>query len=599
MPKRPERKDTNDQQRDSSRNSKHHGEVSNGKTSDSGVKRVGMGQGKQVVHTKHTPSSARATGTSSQPQTPKESLREKLLKGRGVEGDGSSHLIIQACAGTGKTTTIVEGIRRIRGEETKVEPTEEQEAIWKEMAQTKGKFATVAAIAFNNHVAAELEQRAPSGVSVMTSHVLGKRTITRAWGEPKLNKDRLGDMIAKALNTDKRSFKRREPDFYNGLEQMVRLCKQQLAGFLNELEEEDMDRISSHFDVDMGDSREVIYELIPKVLKLCKSREGGIDFDDMMWLPIVMELPFFQYDMLLVDEAQDLSILQQQVSLKAGRRIILVGDPKQAIYGFAGADCDSLPRLSQILETTDRGIKTLPLTVTRRCARSIVREAQQLVPEIRARPDAPEGTVGNVFYPMQWCEGDKNPTELPWDATYAALCVPGDFVVCRVNAPLVSQTFRFIKRGIKASMVGREVGAGLLRLLAAWKAGSIVELRQKLETWYAKEKDNEYKRKTASQQRLIALRDRYECLRCFISEAETVDGVKKRILEIFSEDKEGIRLSSVHLSKGLEANSVFLLLPKGASIPHPMASQGWQTEQEWNLKYIAITRAKENLIYVV
>ena len=63
-------------------------------------------------------------------------------------------------------------------------------------------------------------------------------------------------------------------------------------------------------------------------------------------------------------------------------------------------------------------------------------------------------------------------------------------------------------------------------------------------------------------------------------------------------ETDGVLLSSIHKAKGLEADRVFLIEPEGAPVPHPMAKQDWEIEQEWNLRYVAITRAKKELIYV-
>jgi len=63
-------------------------------------------------------------------------------------------------------------------------------------------------------------------------------------------------------------------------------------------------------------------------------------------------------------------------------------------------------------------------------------------------------------------------------------------------------------------------------------------------------------------------------------------------------DTVGIKLSSIHKAKGLEAHRVFFLRPKGGECPHPMAKTGWQRGQEQNLLYVAITRAIEELVYV-
>jgi len=66
------------------------------------------------------------------------------------------------------------------------------------------------------------------------------------------------------------------------------------------------------------------------------------------------------------------------------------------------------------------------------------------------------------------------------------------------------------------------------------------------------------------------------------------------IEQIFSDNgKAGVKLSSVHRAKGLEANVVWILCPD--LMPHPKAEQPWEQEQEMNLKYVAITRAKREL----
>jgi DNA helicase-2/ATP-dependent DNA helicase PcrA len=75
-------------------------------------------------------------------------------------------------------------------------------------------------------------------------------------------------------------------------------------------------------------------------------RHGRIDFNDMIWLPVVNNLPgWSSIDLLLVDEGPRFQPLPAGVGLKAGKRIILVGDERQAIYGFAGADVDSIDRM--------------------------------------------------------------------------------------------------------------------------------------------------------------------------------------------------------------------------------------------------------------
>ena len=51
-------------------------------------------------------------------------------------------------------------------------------------------------------------------------------------------------------------------------------------------------------------------------------------------------------------------------------------------------------------------------------------------------------------------------------------------------------------------------------------------------------------------------------------------------------------LSTVHKAKGLEADNVYILTPE--RMPHPKATN---PQEERNICYVAITRAKKNLYY--
>jgi len=73
-----------------------------------------------------------------------------------------------------------------------------------------------------------------------------------------------------------------------------------------------------------------------------------------------------------------------------------------------------------------------------------------------------------------------------------------------------------------------------------------------------------------------------------------VDNLKSTIDELFSDAQASIWLSSVHRAKGLEADRVFIIRPE--QLPPRWSKPGtWQYEQELNLKYVAMTRAKKEL----
>ena len=89
---------------------------------------------------------------------------------------------------------------------------------------------------------------------------------------------------------------------------------------------------------------------------------------------------------------------------------------------------------------------------------------------------------------------------------------------------------------------------------------------------------------------------RRDVINCLMGEVESVPALIKLIEKIFTDDVKGIMLSTIHKAKGLENERVFFLCPE--LIPSKYATQPWQYEQENHLRYVAITRAKRELIYV-
>ena len=579
----------------------------------------------------------------------KHTLADKLRQRKNTGVDDSPHLIIEARAGTGKTTTLIEGLRVIRGESVKIVPNDQQAAIWKEMLRSKGEAQTICFVAFNKSIATELQQRVPQGCDAMTMHSMGFHAIRRVFDGVQVSTDRVQDIIAEMLGKDIWELRRNRPTLLKATKQLVSLCKMNLRGGSGTDWAFVLQELTSHYDVDLNGENREIFALVPRVLERCENvdRDKTIDFDDMIWLPIVLNLNVYKYNLLLVDEAQDLNRCQQALALKAGRRLILCGDPKQAIYGFAGADAESMERMEEVLlgntytehssphchnwdcigvdgdtdeyctecglpkpESLDRGCVVLPLTVTRRCGRAIVKEAQKIVPDFEAHESCGRGFVGRMPFIDSDAEGGTANTP-----SYRGAVAGGDMILCRVNAPLVSECFYFLKTGRKANIQGRDVGQGLISTIKrimkppSTQRDCIAEGRRnkemcilfgRLSDWLGNQQRKEHAKRNPSDARLIALQDRADCIYCFAEGAQTVEEVVQKIEAVFTDDKHGrgIMLSSIHKAKGLEAERVFLLEPEGATVPHPLARSGWQREQELNLRYVAITRAKSELVFV-
>jgi superfamily I DNA/RNA helicase len=499
------------------------------------------------------------------------------------------HLIIEAGAGCGKTTTLVDGLKVLRGLPTNITPSPQQKAIWDAMAlsipkdQTKFEGKTCF-VAFNKSIATELQRRVPKDVEAMTMHSLGYKAVTTAFGRIAPEGGRVQNNLSKYLKRDIWDIRRKSPELVGAVEDAVKFCKMNLVGTFEELELAQLIEIASVYDIPYDGDWRYFHELVSVILKMSLDvdEDRMIDYNDQVWLPVALQLPMPKYDLLLIDEAQDLNRCQHALTFKAGRRLIYCGDPKQAIYAFTGADCKSMDSLFKELSTTHNGCDKLFLTVTRRCAKSIVKKVNRLVPSLEAHEDNVEGKTT--------------------DATvkeYQAQVQAGDMVLCRCNAPLVTECFRLLAQKRLCKIQGRDIGQSLVRTINSLKATTVPELIGKLEDWHDKQRTKETAKKFPNEDRLRALQDRLDCILIFCNEP-TVKAVIESIQDVFTDKaSEGaILCSSIHKAKGLEAKRVFLLRLKEAKLPHPMAKTPEAKEQERNLEYVAETRAIEELVTV-
>ena len=502
------------------------------------------------------------------------------------------HLMVRALAGTGKTTTLVEGLKFIRGLPLSIKnPTSQQKAIWESLSRSKD-AVKVGFLAFNKTIAVELAKRIPEDCEAMTNHSFGMSILKNSFDfRLKVNEYRSNNLIAKLLGEDPFNLKGETYVKMDLTKSLVSLCKMTLTVPTKG----NLEQLADYYDIDLGKYSSEVYELVPQVLDLCLQvqKDKEIDFDDMVWLPTALNLPYPKYDLLLIDESQDLNRAQQELVLRAGKRLVFVGDEKQAIYGFAGADNESITRLSEVLSKTPQGCEVLELTETFRCGRKIVELANQIVPELIANK-------GN-------CEGQVFRDTFDAETGYRSKVQQGDMILCRVNAPLVSECFKFLKMGMKAKVRGRSIGANLISFVKqVQKQVNVKENQSEIEAFLDQvylqseaDRAKENKKKYPSEFKLMGIDDREECIEIFASVVTTVKALIEKIDSTFSDFKGNeILLSSIHKAKGLESKRVFLIEPGQHTVPHPMAKTDWQLAGEQCLRYVAITRAIEELYLV-
>jgi DNA helicase-2/ATP-dependent DNA helicase PcrA len=481
--------------------------------------------------------------------------------------DGQGSKVVEAVAGSGKTTTIVEAANRI-----------------------PSNFRCLF-LAFNKSIAEELKSRLPAHVEARTMNSLGAGIVFKHAGRRSLTQDKL-DRVVKETITRSELGSEFIPTFKFPLRCVVRCMKNlgvrpdELVGdtwvAIREQVIAECDDLDAEFLESWEFKGQKFFEVLSRLASLAIDvtvRAEDIDFDDQIYLPIYHGWKLRPYDFIFVDESQDLSPSNRKLlKLVSNRytRFCFVGDSRQAIYSFRGADSRSLQAIKE-----EFGADSLPLSICYRCPKDVVRMAQGLAPEIEYHGGNEDGkvSVGTVNF---------NP-----DAFKA-----NDLIVCRLNAPLVRAAIQLAKKGKRCVILGRDFGRSLSNLVRSFKARKIEYIPQAAESWMKKKvaafvsmgKDED----SAAVREVM---DRYEALMFFFEELAPTDveGFCYMIEQRFSDKEDGIStvLATVHKAKGKEYDRVFIL--NAGSIG---GFKGKGADQEANIMYVAVTRAKKELGFV-
>ncbi len=461
-------------------------------------------------------------------------------------GEGNATVI--AVAGSGKSTTIVEAMK---------------------LAQGASIF-----LAFNKAIADELKRK---GVNGRTFHSLVFSAVVRA-----CNQD--GPTLDKLYKLTRENFSFNESKLYGAFaKRLVGLARGMgfgIDGMTPDTEEEWI-ALAAHHDIepdsDLADFGDAI-DAARRLFDLCCA-DARVDFDDMLYRAVKDNINLPKFDFVFVDEAQDTNPIQRAILRKImnpGARMVAVGDPAQAIYGFRGADSDALGTLS-----TEFQCKELPLSITYRCPAKVVEYVQQWVPHIQARDDAPEGVVKDLGT-------DWNPLDF----------MAGDLVVCRKTAPLIEAAFKFIRANVPVQVLGRDIGEGLKALIKKMNARDVDTLATKLEAWMFREVNKALANDEES--KAESIKDRGGVLLYLIEELKeghrTIEALEAGIDWLFTDKGRAVIFCTGHKSKGLEADRVFWL--GRSECPAQWARKPWQRQQELNICYVIGTRAKSELHFM-
>lgn len=490
------------------------------------------------------------------------------------EGSGSLNLV--ARAGCGKTTTLIAVVHEI-------------------IAQLPGKNIFLGA--FNKAIATEIAERLKAAkvdwrtAESSTLHSIGFRQWRGVARGVKVENKKVLNLVYDAADNSDNEHRYACHHIPTAIINAVSLAKQSGFGWLFPVDDEHAwVELFEHHDIDLDDavSLKAAVAASVAILKASQAQDYEvIDFDDMICAPLVHRVPVkYPYDFVLIDEAQDTNAARRSLALSIMRpktgRLIAVGDDRQAIYGFTGADSNAMDLIKRELNS-----QVLPLNVTYRCPKSIVRAAQRYVPDITAHESAPQGVVREETYTPHF----------KFEQT--------DAVLCRNTAPLIELAYRLIGNKVPCRVEGRDIGKSLEVLARRWKARDLNSLRNRLAE-YAEKETTKWLAK-GREEKAAAVDDKVSSLMALIQACEkedkhTVNDLVDLINSMFGDSTNGtgtkcLTLSTVHKAKGREWPRVFIL--KGHELmPSRWARKDWQLAQEENLIYVAITRAQSELVWL-
>ncbi len=461
----------------------------------------------------------------------------------------NKNILINAVAGSGKSTTLLHLLKLCK------------------------KTDRVQLCAFNKSIAEEFKTKCNglTNVEINTIHSIGYRYLSRRGKRVVSNFDKYYKILQTELKNKKLNLVYEET---NGIIELVNYLRFYFKETLS-----DCEWLCINFDIRCNSK---FFEIALSVLKKGREDLSEIDFTDMVYLPVYHKnIVTRDFKYVFVDECQDLNVIQRMLVEKivtSNGKMVFVGDEKQAIYGFAGSNINSFKEIACIPNTVQ-----LPLSINYRCGKLIINHAKKLVPILETFDTQIPGEIKNSSY--------KD-------------IIPGDMVLCRINAPLISLCIKFIVNKKKAYVKGRDIGENLSKLLNVKKYKTIAENISKL-----KENLNKLGERLADETsfpidyikrkhtKYLSEKDKLDGIIAISDGLVKTEDVILRIKEVFKEEGEGIILSSVHKAKGLENNNVFIL--SSGYFSSLKGDNSWKNTQEDNLDYVARTRAKKFLGYII
>ena len=510
-----------------------------------------------------------------------------------------THLLIEALAGTGKTTVLVQIVRILAEQGDSVLALSFSR---RDKDALMGKCFDKAKIMTSNGAGMGILSTAARAnkKSLQISDDLAFRTLRQRWIDDGL--------IVKGGNGEGKDKWEMSAHILNCVLQLVDKARGTLPMNVNgkkEPTEQDWQDLCERFNIEIKAEHwatTLFYcqVMFTQLSSLKFALNVGIDLTGQIFLPVYHNLsPTTQYDKVLVDEAQDQSYYTRMIAalyLKPNGKIIACGDKHQAIYSWRGADSNSLGEMQKLMLTRSTGeVQTFPLTLCRRCPDSVISQAQCLVPSIRGLGK----DVGVVSHIKE-------------DADFVAHLMKErkGYVICRTNAPSLKMCLMLLAQGVPAMMCRSNVVSELINMVDTFAGvtGDECEIPEVLHEAgeYMHEKRVKMSGKMNAAKVLQQLEDKMECVKALAQYrgVKCAGELKDLIDKLFPANIEPnhdklVVFTTVHGAKGGEADNVYLYAPVNEkNLCLWDAAWGEDFSDRDNVLYVALTRSRMTLTWV-
>lgn len=338
-------------------------------------------------------------------------------------------------------------------------------------------------------------------------------------------------------------------------------------------------------------------DYVNRGLKKYKEERNLFDYTDMI-IEYNKQKPQCQLEVLIVDEAQDLSFIQWEMIKNMQdqvKRVYIAGDDDQAIFKWSGAQPDFLINLKGKREVLDQSFR-VPIAV-HRVANNLISRIQNRVPK-KYDPKPVSGFLEKHIHRFDSIDLKYGSWLLLARTNYIA-----DQLVMELrdmgmyyekfDSPSVSQKLVEGIRTWQALQEGKEVGfESVKNLYSYFKLEKDVARGHKGLTGVDEKKKFNYETLTTEHGLKINKQTPWHYALSQVSET-----MKVYVLSLLNNDEEidlkpRIKVSTIHGAKGGEADNVLLLTDLTKKV-----EEGYRLnpDDERRVFYVGATRAKQSL----